>query len=219
MKTGLNPKNLWPGRLSPALAALILALGLFIGLVADLLARGRLFQLDSQVFGLMAGLQSPTLSGLMTYLTWPGGRLGIALAVAVMALYLCYKRKWPDLLILFIIYAGGELVLFLLKAIYHRPRPLGHPGYGFPSGHAFAITAIYGFLIYSAWQSSLHRKAQYLLAALALLLMLGVGASRVYLQVHWLADVLAGYLAGFAWLILSILAVKAILPRKVVSNQ
>ena len=95
-----------------------------------------------------------------------------------------------------------------LKELAARPRPdtalalLEETGYGFPSGHAVFAAAFLGAAIYvlngisipgnSPWSRRFLRIAQ---AALALLILV-IGASRVYLGVHWPSDVIGGFLFG-----------------------
>ena len=100
---------------------------------------------------------------------------------------------------------GGMLLSTLLKAAFDRPRPdlvaHGQVVYtsSFPSGHSMMSAVAFltlGALLASA-QSSWLLKAYLLI--LAALLAVAVGATRVYLGVHWPTDVLAGWTAGAAW--------------------
>ena len=101
------------------------------------------------------------------------------------------------LLSLALLFVGHEL-----KQVVDRPRPeyvlLGlEPGSpGFPSGHSMYALIFGGLLIYLAGQYLpsllLKRSSQYCLAAL----ILAMGASRVYLGVHWPSDVIGGFLYG-----------------------
>jgi membrane-associated phospholipid phosphatase len=102
--------------------------------------------------------------------------------------------------------AGGEGLNLLLKAAFERPRPsFSDPlatagGFAFPSGHAMISLVVYGGIgtLISARLVSRRRRGL-LLGGLALVV-LAVGFSRVYLGVHYVSDVLAGYSAGLAWL-------------------
>lgn len=95
---------------------------------------------------------------------------------------------------------AAALAIFLaVKRIYRRKRPEGGARlheltYAFPSGHATASAAILGTASYVLWREDmLPRPAA---VALALLGPLLIGASRVYLDVHWGTDVLGGWAVG-----------------------
>jgi membrane-associated phospholipid phosphatase len=103
---------------------------------------------------------------------------------------------------------------WLLKATFERPRPsfddpVATAGwFSFPSGHALSSIALYGTLAYvlgSALRSQRARAAS--LAGVAVLVAT-IGFSRLYLGVHYLTDVLAGYSAGLAWLLFTIAVVR-----------
>lgn len=95
----------------------------------------------------------------------------------------------------------------ILKSIMCRPRPsvtrlaVEH-GFSFPSGHAMASTAFYGFLIYLIHRYMRDAAAKWTLIALLALLVPVIMATRVYLGVHYVSDVLAGCLCSIAWLTL-----------------
>jgi len=105
---------------------------------------------------------------------------------------------------------GSEIMTAIGKIALHRARPGGlAPAYteisfSFPSGHATVAVALYGFLVYYVWQQakSWYWKVNALFTGL--LVILAIGFSRLYLGVHFLSDVLSGYLVGFLWLVTAI---------------
>jgi Membrane-associated phospholipid phosphatase len=107
---------------------------------------------------------------------------------------------------------SGVALNALLKHVFHRGRPefatefIRHASWSFPSGHAMESMVGYGMLLGVMWHS-VHgsRRRRVATAGVALLVFL-VGVSRVYLGVHYLTDVIAGWLAGGAWLLVCVTA-------------
>jgi len=111
-----------------------------------------------------------------------------------------YRR---ESLILLACLLGSFILNSVLKVSFQRIRPLEfflviERGYSFPSAHAMVSLPFYGYLAYLYWR--IIRKRSYLISGLAIILILGIGFSRMYLGVHWFSDVLAGYIGGAIWL-------------------
>jgi membrane-associated phospholipid phosphatase len=108
--------------------------------------------------------------------------------------------------------AGAGLLDEAIKRLFLRPRPPAPfpspSGYAFPSGHATMAVAFYGLCAWLVLRSRLSRPWKVAAVAGSVLLVLVVGASRVYLSAHWLSDVLGGYATGAAWLTLCITALR-----------
>lgn len=96
--------------------------------------------------------------------------------------------------------AGAFLFDGLTKWLVSRPRPRG-TDYGFPSGHTLGAAIFFGGVIYALWTSPVPRAWRWAGTALAALLVLGVGASRLYLKVHWASDVAGGLVGGAAYVL------------------
>ena len=94
------------------------------------------------------------------------------------------------------------IVIFVLKAVIARPRPVlwdplvAYSGYAFPSGHALGTAAFFPLFAYAFFQTQ--RGRRWAAFTCVVVLVFGVGVGRLYLGVHWPSDVLAGWAIGFA---------------------
>lgn len=137
-----------------------------------------------------------------------GGIGVLTLITLASAGYLLLYRKAHTALYLVLAIGGGILASTLLKSFFDRARPdlvpHGQIIYtsSFPSGHSMMSAVV--FLTLGAILAGAHRdlRLRAYLLGVAVLLALLVGASRVYLGVHWPTDVLAGWTAGAAWALL-----------------
>lgn len=105
---------------------------------------------------------------------------------------------------------GGTVVLAeisseILKRIYSRPRPdlAPHGAYvysaSFPSGHSTISAAVFLTLAMLIASLEPNRWTKVMVYVLAMIMVLAIGVSRIYLAVHWPSDVLAGWSLGAAW--------------------
>jgi len=142
------------------------------------------------------------------------GKWYVAMVIVLAVAIIFYVKNHKKYIIPFFISVGGSFITgWLGKIIWQRPRPLEMAVYtehswSFPSGHAILAVSLYGFLFYFFWKNL--KKQPHKVAALffCLLIIIAVGFSRLYLGVHYLSDVLAGYLVGMVWLGISIAMVE-----------
>lgn len=146
--------------------------------------------------------------------TWFGNNATVTTAVVVVALALVVGRRVGLAARVVFASGAGGLVIRGLKEVFERARPLEQvapaEGYSFPSGHAFAATVFYGMMIYLAFRLTDRPWARALAAVAGAALIAAVGLSRVYLNVHYLSDVVGGWLAGSVWLVTSLLLADAV---------
>ena len=132
-----------------------------------------------------------------------GGVLYFVL-IAIGALFFVENRKTGLAISLSIGLSAS--INFIVKNIIQRTRPLEEfrlikeSGFSFPSGHSITSMVFYGFLIYLINNSIKNKKMKYILTILLSLLIGLIGLSRVYLGVHYITDVLGGFLLGLIFL-------------------
>jgi undecaprenyl-diphosphatase len=133
----------------------------------------------------------------------------LALLTAMIAGYLLIAGKRGAMLAVLFAVLGGAGVSQLLKLGFERPRPdlVPHATQvftaSFPSGHSMMSAVVY--LTLGAMLARVqpdNRAVRIYFFAMATLLTVIVGVSRVYLGVHWPTDVLAGWTVGAAWALL-----------------
>jgi undecaprenyl-diphosphatase len=106
---------------------------------------------------------------------------------------------------------GGGLVSTIVKVVVGRPRPqVDEPiieafGNSFPSGHSLQAVVCYGALLL-VFLPLLEARWRRVAVAGWVVLVLAIGFSRLALGVHFISDVLGGYVLGAAWLAASVAA-------------
>ena len=150
---------------------------------------------DMQATAWLAGLISPGLTGVMQDISLLGSTGVMIALVAITALWLLLRKRRQDLRLLLLAYGGGEMSVELLKSYFQRPRPpaplvLVH-AYSFPSGHAFNIMLICGFVTYLLWPVWRRAWARGLILVAALSLIVAGG-----IQSHLFKSPLAGRRSG-----------------------
>ena len=148
-----------------------------------------------------------------------GGVAVLTLVTLAVIGYLLLARKRHAAVAVFVAVAGGLVLSSLLKLGFDRPRPdlVPHASFvytaSFPSGHSMMAAVTYLTLgaMLARVQASAAMKI-YLLAVAVVLTMLA-GASRVYLGVHWPTDVAAGWAVGAAWALLCSLVMSRLQRR------
>lgn len=138
------------------------------------------------------------------------------LCLVVAAALLLRGRRWLALAWVLAI-SGHALLNTTLKALFSRTRPLHEggliqaDGWSFPSGHSSGAVVVYGMLAYVLLRSlapTLARRASLPLVLLSAATAFSVGCSRIFLQVHFATDVLAGFASGTAWLAICVASIE-----------
>ena len=156
---------------------------------------------DAALLDILAAHRTPWADAVMRTITWAGS-LYVLLPALMIAVYLLYREHYlTELKFLVSGFTTAVMLSYALKYLIARPRPNLHPHltdtsiiYAFPSTHTTQITAFTLLLfllvrhLKPAWQP--------LVGLLLLLPVILVAVSRLYLQVHYPLDVVAGILTG-----------------------
>ncbi|OGH72209.1 MAG: hypothetical protein A2921_03745 [Candidatus Magasanikbacteria bacterium RIFCSPLOWO2_01_FULL_43_20b] len=126
----------------------------------------------------------------------------------LISIFLWRKCLKQEIIAIWMVLIGSALTTYLIKIIIDRPRPIDafvfEDTASFPSGHATVAGAFYGFLTYLLWRNFKNTKYRELVIIAGAILVFLIGFSRLYLGVHYLTDVLAGYLVGLLWFFVGI---------------
>jgi membrane-associated phospholipid phosphatase len=98
---------------------------------------------------------------------------------------------------------GSAAIEWLVKWLVSRRRPRGGP-FAFPSGHVFTSVVFFGLVIYLLWTRDVALPWRVAGTVACVLVVLGIGLSRIYLRFHWLTDVLGGFTGGVAYLLIAL---------------
>ncbi len=211
--------------------AAFLTVGFLVGLSAVLLFAlfawivlgGATQAADERVLQWFEANRTPGVDTIMLEITTLGDGIVLFMIVAVASVFLWLTRHRWSVYLLLIGYVGGWILNRVLKDAFERPRPAVVEGIdivhslSFPSGHAMTSVIAYGAVAYLVARLAPKPTLRRFTWGLAILIILAIGTSRMYLGVHYPSDVLGGYLAGLAWLAFvasGVTAVRFFEPRR-----
>ncbi len=206
--TGPPPPTPRPGRVAWLGVALALVAGaaLWAAFTGVGPARFDTAALNESIEERSAGLT--TLAVVITNL---GSTAAMAVLAVLVGAFCWWRGRRADAALAVVAMATASLVFTVIKRVLDRDRPptadrlVAAANESLPSGHATMSVVVIGTVVVLAW-AGLGRAAR-VAAVLAASAWVGaVGATRVYLGVHWFSDVVAGWLVGAAWLAVCVAA-------------
>jgi undecaprenyl-diphosphatase len=164
---------------------------------------------DQHISHAILSLESPFATRLMEMVTFFGSANFLFPAYLVLILYYLSRKKIKLALDITMIGLSSTAILFLLKEIFQRQRPLDPlirnvTGFSFPSGHSFSSFTFFGLLIYILWKTGIKKAWKIVVTIVLFLFATTIAFSRVYLRVHYPSDVVAGFCLSIIWLMLSL---------------
>ncbi|MBS3165838.1 bifunctional DedA family/phosphatase PAP2 family protein [Candidatus Woesearchaeota archaeon] len=192
----------------------IASLYVFAKMAEDLIGKEMVTNWDVIVSSKVNLLWNPVLNQIVIFITDLGSTFSIASLSLILLGVLIYKKRWYHSVLFVAGMFGGLLLELLTKSIFHRTRPLNgliaETGYSFPSAHAMISLIYFSLLLYVFKDDIKNIYLKSIFALGCIMMFLLIGFSRIYLNVHWFSDVIAGFALGLFWITLLILAYKVV---------
>ena len=188
------------GRLVLLFLCLLAPLWLFVEL-ADEIHELEDFYFDDALLLQAHALSGPSLDRFFMVLSALGYQWGVVPADIALTLGLLVARRWREATFAGVSLGGSALLNMATKQFFQRDRPAlwesiaPEHTFSFPSGHAMGSATLAMVVLLLCW----HTRFRWPVVVLAALFALAVGASRIYLGVHYPSDILGGWAAGVAW--------------------
>jgi undecaprenyl-diphosphatase len=202
---------------------LVMGLGIAVGAallfggVASLMAAGATQTFDDAVLLWLNRYASESLDVAALEITALGSGASVWMVVLVGSVFLWATRHQYSAALLWVAALGSSIVSSTLKYSFDRPRPqlfewrTDYAGLSsFPSGHATTAMVVYATLTYLVIRLEPTRRLRRLTIAIAVVVVLLIGVTRLYLGVHYPSDVIAGYLVGAVWAAVCALGIEAV---------
>lgn len=192
-----------------ALVFVVLGINLFVELT-ETLSTDVLASYDHQITQNVISYRSPTLTEYFIFVTRIGDVYGYLVVIGLCAfISLVVFKKWKYMVQITLVLFLSALSNLVLKRFINRARPdIEHlvtvETLSYPSGHAMAAMAFYGFLAYLFYKFKINIFIKVIAILTLAVLIISIGISRIYLGVHFPSDIAGGFIAGAIWVIFCI---------------
>ena len=176
---------------------------LFISL-SILIINNQTLTLDNKIHEYVLSIRNTNLTNIFKIITSFGGSTCLLLLTTILFILIKNKKISINIILnLFIIFFINQLT----KNIFQRERPIGinlieESGFSYPSGHSMVSLAYYGYLIYLINKIKINKIFKITIKGILALLIILIGLSRVYIGVHYLTDIIGGFLLSSIYLLI-----------------
>lgn len=185
----------------------------FTSLLADLTEEvaeaEEIVSVDAALAEAVAPYRTPHLVTFFKGVTALGSSEGVTLLGLGATALVWFRRRRGLILPMWLTIWGAQLSTWVGKKLMNRPRPdfvldVIEQSASFPSGHATAAMATFGFIAYAVARELPRWRSRFEVLFWSSILILAIGFSRIFLDVHHASDVAAGLLVGSIWLLAGI---------------
>ncbi len=192
------------------IATLVMTMGILVfGVIATLMHTGQLTAFDQATVAAAVASTPSMMLHFFAIITHLGDSITYTVICMAMALLLLLYKRYALAATVVMAIGGNSILNPALKSLFERVRPLHEHGlviangWSFPSGHTSGAVVTYGILTYLLLKL-LPTRWHPLCMAAGVTVAFSIGCSRIFVQVHYLSDVLAGFMSGTVWLTLCI---------------
>lgn len=184
---------------------LTMSLILFI-FITTLIFNDKITEIDQQVHNYILNIRTKSLTNILIIITNISSAYAL-IVISILLLTTIKNKKIPLFISLNLICAF--IINHIAKLIFSRPRPIGinlieESGFSYPSGHAMVSMSYFGFIAYLIYKNQQNKLKKTILIITLIITILAIGFSRIYLGVHYLSDVIGGFLLSIIYLIIYI---------------
>ncbi len=182
---------------------------IFIEMAIDVLSRESV-PFDLSVMNFIYTFRNLDFARVFLFFTDLGDWQIMTALIVILIIFFLMLGKKQEALFSVATLAVGEALYSFVKILMAVPRPsvfyslVPRSGFSFPSGHAVGSVVFYGMAGYLIAKMFRRHTPRMIVWATTALIVLGIGLSRIYLGVHWISDVLAGWSLGLAIVFFSI---------------
>ena len=220
IKKRLSPEGYLGIHLTVGLILSILCVWLFGEITEDVVNNELITHIDQWVLDHILYFRTETLTKVMIFVTHFGEWVTIAIASVIITALLAIRKLYVVIIGYAIAVTGGGGLDYVLKYAVQRTRPIDDAtlinvkGFSFPSGHAMLAMVFYGMVSYFIIRQIKQWKFRMLVVVIMGFVIFLIGFSRLYLQVHYLSDVIAGFVGGLFWLTVCVTGLEIYRRRK-----
>lgn len=187
------------------------------------------FTYDSKIVDWTERVSTDGTIKFMEIISIVGSSEVILLLTALIAGIFLLKRNWSFLLFFLTVSVGGVVVNFVLKMLFQRERPGGEvsnievfnfsleiPSYSYPSGHMMRATILFLFLLLMSYRFIEKTALKWIAYIASISILVGVAFSRLFLDAHFLSDILGAVSISIVWFCLCYFVFKKYEEKKAV---
>ncbi|MEM3074860.1 MAG: phosphatase PAP2 family protein [Candidatus Pacearchaeota archaeon] len=178
----------------------LIFLALFCIVLGQIIFNGLLVKIDNIVNSFIPEIQNPIFILISTWIDYFFNIITIFIILLIISVVFLLKNHKRKTIILSVGFILITFITSILKYLIHRARPLNNlifeNDFSYPSGHVSITLVFFGLLLYLFWDSFKNKKEKIFVTTSYCLVVVIVAFSRVYLNVHWLSDIIGSIFIG-----------------------